>query len=264
MKKFFKFLRLILLVALITSFIPKEYGSHAAKDPAYYVLRIYHYNDDRQETIIDNYLRDHLVPSLHADRIKNIGVFKWIGNDTAVSKRMYVFIPFSSLKQWQKFLSRNNRQEEKMISQYHDAVYDKPAFNRIETIFLKAFKYSLPPVAPKLNSPKGQRVYELRSYESATEKIHENKVHMFNEGGEIDIFSRLGFNAVFYAQVIFGSKMPNLMYMTAFENMEARNVHWKAFGNDTAWKTLRAKNEYQHNVSKNEIIFLRPAEYSDL
>jgi hypothetical protein len=71
---------------------------------------------------------------------------------------------------------------------------------------------------PKLNGPKLLRVYELRSYESYTEKIHANKVQMFNEGGEIDLFKQLNFNAVFYGSVVSGSRMPNLMYMTTFEN----------------------------------------------
>jgi hypothetical protein len=36
-------------------------------------------------------------------------------------------------------------------------------------------------------------------------------------GGEVPLFVRLGFNAVFYGEVIVGSHMPNLMYMTTFE-----------------------------------------------
>jgi hypothetical protein len=87
---------------------------------------------------------------------------------------------------------------------------------------------------------------------------------MFNEGGEMDIFSRLGFNAVFYGQVMYGAKMPNLMYMTSFDNMKAREEHWAAFRSDAAWKTLSGMKEYQKNVSKSEITFLRPTDYSDL
>jgi hypothetical protein len=107
-------------------------------------------------------------------------------------------------------------------------------------------------------------VYELRSYESPTEKLHVNKVHMFNEGGEVPLFKRLGFNAVFYADVINGSHMPNLMYMTSFDNLAAREEHWKTFVADAEWKKLSALPEYQHNVSKAEIILLHAADYSDL
>ena len=110
---------------------------------------------------------------------------------------------------------------------------------------------------------KKDRVYELRSYESASEKIFRNKVQMFNEGDEIGIFRRLNFNAVFYSEVIAGSKMPNLMYMTSFENMEDRNAHWKSFSSDSSWKKLSSMPEYKNNVSHIDISFLRGAEYSD-
>jgi hypothetical protein len=107
-------------------------------------------------------------------------------------------------------------------------------------------------------------VYELRSYESASEKIFRNKVQMFNAGGEIKLFDRLGFNAIFYSEVLFGPKMPNLMYMTSFANMPAREAHWKAFGADPEWKKLAALPEYQNNVSHIDITFLRPTDYSGL
>ena len=86
---------------------------------------------------------------------------------------------------------------------------------------------------------------------------------MFNEGGEIDLFKRLNFNPVFYSEVIAGSKMPNLMYMTTFENMAERDAYRKAFGDDPFWKKLSAMTEYQNNVLKIDIIFLYPADYSD-
>ncbi|HEX8350242.1 MAG TPA: NIPSNAP family protein, partial [Hymenobacter sp.] len=106
--------------------------------------------------------------------------------------------------------------------------------------------------------------YELRSYESSTEKLHVNKVKMFNKGGEIKLFKRLGFNTVFCGRVLAGSHMPNLMYMTTFENKAARDEHWKAFSADPEWKTLSAMPEYKNNVSKNEQKFFYPVEYSDI
>ena len=86
---------------------------------------------------------------------------------------------------------------------------------------------------------------------------------MFNEGGEIDLFKQLNFNAVFYGSVVSGSRMPNLMYMTTFENKTDRDAHWKAFGDSPVWQKLKALPEYQNNVSKNDQIFLYPTLYSD-
>ena len=117
---------------------------------------------------------------------------------------------------------------------------------------------------PKFTTPVGDRVYELRSYEGHTEKIYRNKVQMFNKGDEIGLFNRLGFNAVFYGEVMVGPRMPNLMYMTSFENRASRDEHWKAFSTDSQWKTLSAMPEYKNNVSKNTIVFLRPTDYSEI
>jgi len=53
------------------------------------------------------------------------------------------------------------------------------------------------------------------------------------------------------------------MYMTSFENMTEREAHWKAFFADPLWKKISAMPEYQHTVSKAEIIFLAAKDYSD-
>lgn len=134
----------------------------------------------------------------------------------------------------------------------------------MENIVLRAFELAPQMQKPQLKSPNKERVYELRSYEGATEKLYASKVKMFNAGDEIGIFKNLNFNAVFYAEVLAGSRMPNLMYMTTFESMPERETHWKAFGESPAFKKLLAAPEYQHNVSKADIIFLRPTDYSDI
>jgi hypothetical protein len=85
---------------------------------------------------------------------------------------------------------------------------------------------------------------------------------MFNSG-ETDLFDRLGFNPVFYGNVIAGSHMPNLMYLTTFNDKADRDKHWDAFGKDTQWKDLSGRKEFQNNVSKGDITFLYPTDYSD-
>ena len=86
---------------------------------------------------------------------------------------------------------------------------------------------------------------------------------MFNAGGEVVLFDELGFNAVFYAEVLSGNKMPNLMYMTTFENQEIRDDLWKSFGDAPKWKEISSMPKYQNNVSHIDRIFLYPTEYSD-
>ena len=231
----------------------------------------------RGEVVVGN-LPHNLAVGIELDRLvavrevhervavfKNIGVFKSLANDTVTDKTVYIFIPFKSIDEPIKFKAKLDKDStySKAGSEYLNAVYTAPPYTRIEVILTEAFPLAPKMELPKLNGPKKERVYELRSYESATEKIFENKVKMFNEGDEIGLFKRLNFNAVFYSRVLSGSKMPNLMYMTTFENKADRDAHWKSFSADPYWKKLSSMEEYQHNVSHIDIYFLRPTEYSD-
>jgi len=238
-------------------------GPLAAR-PAYFELKVYHLKTARQEAVVDSFLQHQYVPRLHAAGIATVGVFRAIGNDTATDKRIYVFTPYASISQWEKVSQQTAPQLLAAGGSYENAPHTAPAYSRLETNLLKAFPEMTALLAPKLTTPKAERVYELRSYEGASEKIFRNKVQMFNAGGEIKLFDRLGFNGIFYGEVLFGAKMPNLMYMTSFANMAAREAHWKAFGADPEWKRLSGLPEYQNNVSHIDITFLRPANYSDL
>lgn len=236
----------------------------AAMENYYYQLKIYHLKTRTQEDKLDNYLQNAYLPALHRLGIKHIGVFKPVDKDTA-DRRVYVLVPFST---WSQLESSNESllKDEQYLTagkDYVDAPYNDVPYTRLETIILRAFPKMPAPAVPVLTGNKTDRVYELRSYESPTEKYNVNKVRMFNVGDEVALFKRLGFNAVFYAEVLAGSHMPNLMYMTTFNNRADRDAHWNTFSNDPEWKALVAKPEYQHNVSKADITFLHPTAYSD-
>lgn len=241
--------------------------SVAAKDPApwYYELRIYRLADAADESRVDSFLQNALVPTLHRNGVSNVGVFKPVKEDTVNSKRIYVLIPHKSLAEFEKVSAAVQRdpQYQAAGSDYINASHSDPPYLRMETILLKAFKFMPTPAVPNLKSNKTDRVYELRSYEGATEKLYQSKVHMFNEGGEIPLFKRLNFNAVFYGEVLSGSAMPNLMYMTSFESKADRDAHWKAFVDAPEWKAMVVLPQYQNTVSKNTQYLLNPTSYSD-
>lgn len=231
----------------------------------FYQIRIYHLKTERQIARVDSFLSGAYLPALHRAGIAKVGVFKPIQQDTADLK-IYVLIPFRSLEQFEKLPSVLDKDAAyaKAGASYINAAYNDMPYARLENILLKAFEDHPVMDMPKLTGPKNERVYELRSYESPTEKYHVNKVKMFNDGNEIGLFRRLGFNAVFYGQVIAGSSMPNLMYMTTFNNRADRDAHWKSFGSDAEWKKLSGLEEYKNNVSRNTQYFLHPVEYSDI
>ena len=235
------------------------------KKPEYYRLTIYSFTDAAQEKIVDQYLEKAYLPALHRKGIQTIGVFKPVANDTANIKIIYVLAPFKNLEQVKDLPVQLLKDKEytETGKEYLDALYNNLPYRRIENILMQAFNMAPAMQLPKLTSPKTERIYELRSYESPTEKLNINKVKMFNEGGEIALFKRLNFNAIFYAEVIAGSHMPNLMYMTSFENKNDRDAHWKAFGESPEWKNLTSSPEYQHNVSRAEVILTKATLYSD-
>lgn len=255
-----------LLLCLLFSFFICSAGAYGQAQE-FYELRIYHLKNQEQEQRLDKYLEQAFIPAAHRAGIKKVGIFKPIAEVEAGSgTKVYVYIPHKAADGFIKLpqaLQKDNKHAA-AGKDFLEAPYNNPAYTRIETILLKAFSGMPQFNVPALKGAKEERVYELRSYEGHTEKISQNKIQMFNKGNEIGIFNKLGFNAVFYGEVLAGSKMPNLMYMTTFENKASRDEHWKAFSADEDWKKLRSLPEYQHNVSHQDIIFLRPAVCSEI
>ncbi len=197
-----------------------------AASPEVYEIRIYHFKSVAQLQRVSDYLRTAHLPALHRQGIAAVGVFEPIQQDTA-DLRLYLFVPHKSLEHFTSLQSRLDKDPQLLSAgkDYIDARYDQAPYARVETILLKAFSGMTKMQVPELTGPKRDRVYELRSYESPTEKYYHNKVKMFNAGDEIGIFRKLGFNAVFYGEVLAGPHMPNLMYMTTFRNQEDRDAH---------------------------------------
>lgn len=237
----------------------------AAQSQEYYQLKVYSFDTQKQENTTDEYLEMAFLPALKKFDITNIGVFKPRPTDSITPKKTYVLIPFASLVQFQlledALTADKNYQE--AGKKYLTAAHDNPPYTRVESSLMKAFSDMPKMVASKLNGPRKDRIYELRSYESPTEAIYKNKVDMFNAGGEVTLFDRLGFNAVFYAEVISGAKMPNLLYMTTHANKESREANWKSFVDSPEWNSLKAMPKYQNNISHIDIFYLYPTEYSD-
>jgi hypothetical protein len=249
---------LLLFFAFLTT------SSYAQGKRDFYELRTYHIENASQETQLDAYLKDALLPALHRNGVAKVGVFKPIASQPDAGKKVYLFIPYSSMKAYSKMVGKLGKDQTYQTagSAYINAPYDNPPYKRIETAFLQAFTGQPRFTESKVTGPKKDRVYELRSYESPTEKLYKQKVKMFNEG-EMDIFTKLDFNPVFYGEVISGAYMPNLMYMTTFSNIESREAHWKAFGTDTDWNRMKVMPEYQNIMNKNDQRLLFPTDYSD-
>jgi len=252
-----------LTIAVILVFVLAQFVTAAGRD--FYQIQVYQLKDKAQETRVDNYLKMAYLPALHRAGIKNVGIFKPIVSDPTFGQQIIVWVPLTSLDQLEKL--QNNLTKDAVYqtagADVLNAPFDNVAFQRKESILLKAFPDAPSYFIPKHKTKPSEKIYELRSYEGPTENLFRQKVKMFNQGGEIKLFKSLDFNAVFYAEVLSGSTMPNLMYLTTFADMAAHDAHWAAFGSSPEWKNLSALSEYQHTVSKSVKLLLYPTDYSD-
>ena len=231
----------------------------------YYQIQTFRLNGTVQEAKVDKFLKEAYLPALHRAGIAKVGVFKPLASDTTSGKRVYVWIPFKSLNHFaeiQEVLAKDQAYQ-KAGSDFLGAPYNQVPFLRKESVLLKAFSHQPEYFIPSFKTASADRIYELRSYEGPTENLFRQKVKMFNEGGEIALFKKLDFNAVFYAEAISGSTMPNLMYLTTFADMKTHDERWAAFRAHPDWKTLSAIEEYKNTVSNSVKLLLRPADYSD-
>jgi hypothetical protein len=121
-------------------------------------------------------------------------------------------------------------------------------------------------VVPTATAARGPRLFELRTYESASEKAHLMKVKMFEDLGEIEIFKRVGLTPVFFSRTLVGPRMPNLAYLLVYDDLAARERNWAAFSKDPEWKKVSSTPGYSDAeiVSNITSIYLRPAVYSQI
>jgi hypothetical protein len=239
--------------------------AYAQKD--IYEIRVYKLKSADQVNATDNYLKDSYIPTMHRQGIRQIGVFKPVSNDTSEVKQIIVIVPYISLDVWRK--TKSNIEIDPIntavASAFSDADTSHLPYSRMESTLLEAFP-DQPKLIPTALISNPEAIYELRSYESPTEELHHIKVNMFNEGGEVVLFKRLDFQAVFYADVLSGNRMPNLVYMVVFANEAARNEHWKAFLSSKEWKKISVDPKYRNNISVSHIdsFLMHRTAYSDL
>jgi hypothetical protein len=256
-------IKTLICILLFTAFSTSLQSQNQERE--FYQLKIYTLENENQENLVDAYLENAYLPALRRMGIQNIGVFKLRPNKYTLSNKIFVLIPFSTMGGINSLEAKLEKDKiyQSAGKDYLKAPYEQPPYARINTTLLLAFEDMPKMSTSKVKGPRKDRIYELRSYESHTERIFKNKVDMFNAGGEVKLFEELGFNAVFYAEVLSGDKMPNLMYMTTFENQESRDKHWDSFRIAPKWKQISSQAKYQNNVSHIDRFFLYPTEYSD-
>ena len=221
----------------------------------FYQLRKYSLRTGPQLALTQQYFEQALIPALNRLSISPVGAFKLdIGPE---SPTYYLLMPAFSVETLTMVDLRLADDAEfiKASAAFWSAPAAAPAFVRVESSLMTAFSGW-----PKLVAPKpGKRIFQLRTYESASDDAHIRKVRIFNEA-EIAIFTRTGLTPVFFADTLVGSRMPSLTYMLTFADVAELNARWAVFGADPTWKELShlPQNADAEVVSNISNLYLSP------
>ncbi len=170
---------------------------------------------------------------------------------------------YSSMTEPQEIATRISKDDK------HNAAFakwesgnDSPA-ERWTTSLLAATPFMTEIVADK--DRKTSRIFELRQYHSPTWRQLGSLTERF-AGPEIRIFHRVGIHPILYSTTVFGDNIPNLTYLTPFENLAEREKAWTAFGADEEWLKVRKESiEKNGQISQvMEISLWRAAPYSPI
>lgn len=242
-------------------------GVAAAQDAAsreFYELRTYEMPTGNRKAVLNEYLEKAYIPGMNRLGSKPIGVFSVLSGSNALN--LFVLTPYPDLAAFaaagQKLAA--DAEYQKAGAAYLSTTIDNPAYTRFESTLLWAFK-NVPKVrVPAETAGNKPRIFELRMYESHNEPTALKKIEMFNEGGEIGIFDKLGLRSVFFGQTLIGQRQPNLVYMLVHQDMMAREKSWDDFRVSPDWKALSSNPIYANTVSATTVMFLRPTAYSQL
>lgn len=250
--------------ALPAPALPAE-GAESNSGREYYLLRRYNLRSGPQVKLTNQFFRDVFVPAVNHLGITPVGVFNLaLGPQTPA---LYVLLPSASLELLANLDAHLEADPQYLKSgaSFLNAPAASPAYLQIESSLMLAFngrpRLQLPPMTAK----REPRAFELRTYESPSERDHRRKIAMFHSG-EFDIFREAGFWPVFYGDTLVGSRMPNLTYMLAFDGLAERDKLWQAFGASPEWRKLThsSKFDFESIVTNVTNFILSPASYSQI
>jgi hypothetical protein len=233
--------------------------------PDYCELRRYQLRNGPQGKRFDEFLEQRAIPALNLYGVQPVGVFTGVFGDT--NPVVYTLLRHTSLESIvavRAWLAAD-QEFQRAGAHYFDVPATDPSFMRMESWLLVAFDGMLEIELPPGAGTPAPRIFELRRYESHSEAALRRKIEMFNSR-EIAIFRRTGLRPVFFGETLIGSRMPNLTYLLAFEDLAARECRWATFRADPEWKQLWSTPgltdaEIVSNVTS---VILRPAPYSQI
>lgn len=230
----------------------------------YYQLLQYRMRPGPFKNKFNNFIENAAIPAWNRAGLNPVGVFTpFIGPD---SLNLFVLLPFPHLESLTALPEKllNDKKYQSDGAEILNAPQSGPAYSRLNSWLLHAF-----PKFPKIKTPKATatnsaRLFELRVYESHSQKALQTKIDQFCIGSTIDIFHKSGMTSVFYGETIVGQNQPSLHYMMTFDDLSHLEECWAKFRAHPEWQKLSKDPHYANTVSHSTKWFLNPASYSQI
>ena len=236
----------------------------AAAGQQYFEWIRYHLPVGNRQGWVAEYYRNVAIPALNKAGVGNVGVFNV--NRGPNDPTLHVIIPHPSLE---SVVTLNDRllDDQSFVEEggrFLKSPLSEMAFVSMEKTILKAFTQLPELVVPTQKKANRPRIFQVRTYESPSLTAAKRKIHMFNEGGEIEIFKKTGLQPVLFGETIAGDRMPSLVYILAFDDFADMDKGWSAFRDDPAWKKLSGDPFYAETVSRINDWIWTPASCSQI
>jgi hypothetical protein len=239
-------------------------ATRAAPAPLLLELRRYRLRSGSMTARFSAYAKDALVPALARAGIGPVGA--WTISFGSGSPTLHLLVPHRDAESLLSLETRLAADADylRAAASFLALPPADPPYERCDTSLVATV-----PTQPGIEKATGEaaaasRVYELRVYRSPSEPAGRRKVEMFEAGGELAIFRRLGLQVVFFGRDVVGPDLPRLSYMLVFADVAARERAWAAFREDPAWVKLRDQPAYADIVSGIDATLLRATDYSQV
>lgn len=238
-------------------------GATAKEDTVereYYEHRSYTLLPGDRNGAIHTFLEEAAIPAWNRNGVGPVGVFSGVyGGEWTTLEVLLTHKSLASFAALPGALAAD-KEFQNVGGVFLNAPADAPEYFRYESSLMHAFSGM-----PELAVPeKKTRIFELRTYESHSDKFAKKKIDMFNTGGEIDIFLETGLTPVFFGETLVGARMPNLTYMLVFDDIADHDASWANFIGNEKWKKLSGDPQYKDTVSNIHNKILRPLGYSQI
>ncbi len=219
-----------------------------------YEWRIYTLTGDG--ILLDEYFKGALIPAYNRCKV-SVGAFALFKPEE--KEQRYLLFVYPDLQTYNQVRQKvwEDADYQRSARVFFETTAPKPVYSSFETYICEAFDK-----IPEMRKPdKSRTLFEYRNYYSPNEDANKRKIKMFN-AEEIALFDKVGVNSVCYGEVLSGTRMPSLTYLTWYKDEETRDKAWKEFGSHPDWNQMRRKPEYANTATNNIVKLLAPMPYS--